>query len=266
MAKTSLVSGKVILARVIRALGYKLPSVYHDDILEWIAEGLGMIQVTNALILKETSDMDCPGEILVRNFCAKLPCGFIAIERVKNEYGNRLREASATAQRTTNPALDRIRASVFNVNPYLHQTEDGVPTESPGTSIPVYGEDIEQSEDLSSKNYYQIKGNYIQTGFEEGYIQIEYWALPTCDEGYPLIPDNEPFKQAIEWYVIMRLIGSGYEHKVFNYQMASAEFEKWAGRGMNEVSYPTPDTMARINNVTVRLIPPDHFRDDFFET
>lgn len=265
-----MVSAKQVLARVIRALGYKLPSTYHDDILEWIAEGIGMTMVTNNLVTRSTGNLNCPGEVLIKNHCAPLPCGFISVKAVEDEQGRDLPEGGDITDITSPTSIrhstdNEARASVFEVNPFQHQTEDGLPVDEPGTSIPIFGQDlVPQTTTEKQRQYYKIEGNYIQTSFEEGYIKIHYNALPVCSEGYPLIPDSENLKQALEWHVIRRLIGSGYEHKVFNYVFADNEFEKYANRAMNEISYPSIDSMERIKNSTVKLIPPTNYAEDFF--
>lgn len=270
MPNFKLVSAKEILARVIRSVGYKLPSTYHDDILEWIPEAIGMLQVTNTLVVTSSGNKNCPEEILVKNHCADLPCGFVSILAVEDENGYRIPEAGDvtdfTSPTSRRHAVSEIaRVSTFEVNPFQHQTSDGIPTEAPGSSIPIYGSDLEVSNSSPKRvSYYKIQGNYIHTSFETGFIKIHYLSLPVDKEGYPLVPDNENFKQAIEWYIIKRLIGAGYEHKVFSYKDVDEQYEKYANRGMNEVSYRSLDTAARTYNSTIRLIPPHHFNEDFF--
>lgn len=270
MPKHILVSGKEVLARVIRGLGYKLPSAYIDDVLEWLAEGLGMIQITNSLITTSTRNMNCPGEVLVRNHCASLPCGLIQILAVEDEHGRRLPEGTDQTDMKSPTSLrhswvDNIRPNTFNVNPYVHQTQDGIPSdEAPSASVPYFGQDITQEDStIRSTHYYKIVGNYIQTSFECGYIKLHYLTIPVDKEGYPLIPDNEAFKQALEWYIIRRLIGSGYQHPVFSYQYADEQFEKYAARGISEVSFYSPEGAAKLNRSLIRLIPPYDWYENF---
>jgi hypothetical protein len=244
-----------------------------DDVLEWIAEGLGFIQVTNALVVTSTGAKGEPNELLVANHVASLPCGFVNLLAIEDENGMRLPEGGDVTDFREQTSARHIgldlpgepRVSVFNVNPFDHQTSSGVPTTQPGTSVPIFGQDIQQTlTNPRARNYYRIKGNCVQTSFESGFIRLHYLAIPTDREGYPLIPDNENFKQCLEWHVIRRLIGAGFEHKVFNYDRADAEFEKYAARAMAEVSYPSLDSIARTNRSTVRLIPPFQFQEDFF--
>lgn len=273
MPNFGMVSAKEVLARLIRGTGYKLPSVYHDDVLEWIVEGIGYIQTTTSLVTKSSGAKDCPDEIIIHNHCAPLPCGFINILAVENENGNRLHEGSditditlQTSSRHIGVGIDGdARISTFETDPFDHQTSTGVPATKPGTGVPWDGSDIVQErERTKGKQYYKIQGNYIQTSFECGHIRIHYLALPVDKEKYPLIPNNENFKQALEWHLIRRLIGAGYQHPVFSWDKADEQFGIYAGRAMNEVSFASLDTRARSWRSTVRLIPPDNYDSDFF--
>lgn len=269
MSKYRFVSGKEVIARVIRGLNYRLPSSYLDDLLEFVGEGLSQLAVTNSLVTTSTGNVDCPGELVVRNHCVSLPCGFVSVLAVEDQYGRRLPEGSDTTDITNQSSLRHIfpnesRPNTFNVDPYVHQTSSGPPDEEPEAAVPYYGEDLTPNTTTTrSSHYYKIQGNYIQTSFEEGFIKLHYLTIPVDKEGYPLIPDNDTFKQALEWYVLKRLIGSGYQHPVFKYEYCEQMFEKYAGRALNEISYYTPDGAAKLNRSFVRLIPPATLWDDF---
>lgn len=269
MPKLRFVSAKEVIANLIRGLGYKLPSHYIDDVLEFTAEGLGMLQVTNTLITTSSGNVDCPGELLVRNHCVSLPCGLVSILAVEDEYGRRLPEGTDTTDLTSQSSIrhsynNDTRPNTFNVDPYVHQTSAGVPDEAPEASVPYFGEDITSEEVTSRSNhYYKVQGNYLQTSFEEGYVKIHYLAIPTDKEGYPLIPDNANFKYALEWHIIRRLIGSGYQHPVFSWDKADQQFEFYAARAMSEISYYSPEGAAKLNRSLIRLIPPSTYYEDF---
>lgn len=273
MPKVPLVSGKVVLANVIRALGYKLPSSSIDDVLEFIGEGLEELQITNSLITTSTGDIDCPDEILIRNHCAQLPCGLVQIVAVEDENGRRLPLGSDQTDIKSQTSirhsyLDSTRPNTFNVDPYVHQTSDGLPEdEAPEASVPYFGEDVTAEEQTVRKNhYYNIQGNYIQTSFECGYVKIHYLSIPVDSDGFPLVPDNANYKRALEWHVIRRLIGAGYKHPVFSYKEADTEFKYYAALGMGEVSYYNPEGAARLNRSHVRLIPNYAAYSNFFSS
>jgi len=273
MAKYPLISAKQVLARTIRNLGYKLPSTYMDDILEWIPEGMGEMEVTQSLIRVSTGGQGDQDALYVKNHCVQLPCGYRAVIAIEDENGRRLPVGGDQTDFTKQSSIRHIsvgisgqpRTTVFEVNPFQHQTADGLPTDEPAESFPWFGQDITTTPGTNrSTHYYQIVGNHIQTSFEEGFIRLHYLSIPVCKEGYPLIPDNENFKRALEWHVIRRLIGSGYKHEVFSYEYANQEFERYAGRAMGEVSFYTPDDAAKLNRSIIRLIPPHQYQNDFF--
>ena len=264
MSNYPMVSAKVVMASLIRGLGYKLPSQYTDDLLEWIPEALEQLQVTSTLVRMITPDKDCGGELIVKNYRVELPCGFQAVIMITDEHGNKLLPGIDARPNTDTQRLQEARAVVFNTNPNYYTTSDGTPTTKPGTSVPLYGQDLTPTAVTNSLHFYQIQGNCIQTSMCDGFIQLTYYAIPTCDDGYPLIPDNGPFKMAIEFWVLTRLIGSGYDHPTFKYQDALALYEKYAARGVGEISYPSPDKMAKTAKVLTRLMPPTSYQEDFF--
>lgn len=266
MPQLGFISAKVIVANVIRGTGNKLPASYTDDVLEWIAEGIGLDYLTNNLITSSTSNCGEPGELNVNNYCVQLPCGFVSILSLEDDRGYVIPESSFTGiPKDLQYQYDVARPSVFEVNPWNHPTATGQPVNTPNPhSPPIFGEDLEQLDYRSSFRFYKIVGNYIQVSFPKGYVKLTYLSLPIDKEGYPLIPNNENFKMAIEFHVIKRLIGAGFEHKVFTYKMANELYDMHISRARNQISYPSFDQMRRNYNTNIRLIPPTGYADQFF--
>jgi hypothetical protein len=273
MAQYPFCSGKQILARLIRNTGGKLPSAYHDDILEWMPEVIDMLCQTNTVTIKSTPSCGEPKALWATNHLVCLPSDRINIIAVEDQYGRRIPEAavdtdlSSPTQRyiSGSGSVNDPRATVFSVNPLNHQTADGTPTTQPGSTVPVYGEDVTNTSSTNNTSMcYKLAGNYMQTSFQEGFVKIHYYARVLDESGYPMIPDNENFKSACAWYILSMLIGAGYEHKVFSFRDCEAQFEKYAARAAGEIGLMSPETMAKVNRVTVRLIEPFRFYEDFF--
>lgn len=268
--KVPLTSAKRVLADIARNNGGRLPTAYHDDILEWLPEGIDMLSRTGTLSTTSTPSLNEAGSLITTNHVVRIPCDLVAILAIEDQYGKRLPEGGDITD-ITRPTTslgqtgDVSRASVFEVNPLVHQTKDGTPTTAPGSSIPLYGTDLELVQNTgTSSAYYKVSGNCIQTSFESGFIKVHYLQRPLDDDGYPMIPDNQNFRTALYWYVMLMLIGAGYEHSVFNYKDCEVKFEKFAARAIGEITYPSLDEYARINRSFVRLVPPHHFHTDFF--
>ena len=102
------------------------------------------------------------------------------------------------------------------------------------------------------------------------FVKIHYTALPTDDEGYPLIPDVAEYKEALYWYVMQKLIGTGFQHPVIPMNLngldyCDAKYKEYAGRALGEIKMPDQDRMGKLRNSVTRLIPPFHFYEDFFQ-
>lgn len=53
---------------------------------------------------------------------------------------------------------------------------------------------------------YMTKPGYIMTNIPNGYIKISYYAIYTDEDSMPMIPDLESYKEAIFWYITMKLM------------------------------------------------------------
>lgn len=52
---------------------------------------------------------------------------------------------------------------------------------------------------------YQINHDYIFTSFQEGAVELAYYAFPVDDNGLPLVPDDVMYLRAIEAFITERI-------------------------------------------------------------
>ena len=57
---------------------------------------------------------------------------------------------------------------------------------------------------------YEIYGNIITTSFDEGKIQLSYLAIPTDDDGEPMIPNSEEVISACKSYIAEKVMTKLY--------------------------------------------------------
>jgi hypothetical protein len=81
---------------------------------------------------------------------------------------------------------------------------------------------IPSNKDCPIEFTYIINSGVIKTSFETGHVEVAYKTLETCEDNYPLIPDDEDTKLAIEYYIRFRYLEPLWEmgkitDKVFNY-------------------------------------------------
>lgn len=132
------------------------------------------------------------------------------------------------------------------------------------------GEKLLQSEsrttdeeyNYSSSEYYYLIPNYIVTSFESGTIKIYYDAFPVDDEGFPLMPDEVHYKEALTFYCLYKLLGRGYQHPVFNYESAFNQWMYYKVRAINKGKNFTKDRLKMFEVNWVKFWPHYHARYD----
>ena len=253
------VSVKEVIGKIARNTGKNLPSEYIEDMLEWIPEAI--VKLHTKYTLEE-----CYADLTIANHAVGLPCGFVDIIAVEHER-RRLREGGDIRNLKAPYPLSSPRGGEKDL--FQTDTEEDKDLSPDGIGR-QYIEDL-RGQDLKQigagnfdADYYKLQAGCIQTSFEEGLITLHYRALPTDDCGYPLVPDNENYKEAIYWYVLQKMIESGYEHKIFDWKHCWNMFENvYARRAINEIKYPTVDKMEKFYRAFIRLVPPEHFYEDF---
>lgn len=270
MAYTS-TSIKEILGRIIRNVDNKLPSHYIDSMLEWIPEAVEQLRTPFTLAKMSTPNYNCQGQYVTQNHAVRLPCGLIELLAVENQYGQRIYRSGAQLD-NTNPSVGRSTVLGDNalVTSFITDVSKiGTGSES-GPGVPWDGSNIVADQSPVTMPYYDIQLDYLLSSEESMFVKLHYYGLPVDEDGYPLIPNVEEYKEALFWYVMGKLIGSGYKHPVIpsslqGIEYCEAKFEKFAGRALGEIKMPDQDRMGKLYNATVRLIPPVHFYEDFFQ-
>lgn len=88
---------------------------------------------------------------------------------------------------------------------------------------------------------YTLNPNYINTSFEEGCITVYYLGIETDCDGYPMVVDDAIYREALCWYILMKLIGRGFKHQTFSYADAEARWNKMHVRAKNRCRMPDID-------------------------
>lgn len=105
---------------------------------------------------------------------------------------------------------------------------------------------------------YKIQNNVIFTSIETGKIEIAYRAMMIDDEGYPMIPDNSSFIDALGLFIKKRhaekLVENG-KLDIRIYQMIQKEYAFTVGQASNDLIRPDMDKMEAITNMWNQLIP-----------
>ncbi len=114
------------------------------------------------------------------------------------------------------------------------------------------------NERASCEYSYTVNPNYINSDLPDGEsIEIFYQAFPTDEQGFPLIPSDVTFKQAIMWYIISRLMLRGFEHpdKKLDFEAAEARWLKYCTQAENDAKMLDIARYESFKDQWVRLIP-----------
>lgn len=264
-----------IIARIDRNMGGNLPGAFIGMIPEWIDEAMLQLQTKWELEKTSTPCKDCPEPVVTKQHVANLPCGMSVLLAVEDEYGRRMRYGTdqldftrQSARVYPNSGANTIRATNFQMD--VSKSAGWSPSTENATegAIPWDGSDIQPFNDSGRGFYYQIQGNKIQTSEESMFIRIHYLKVPTDEKGLPLIPENENYKQALFYYVMKQLIAAGVKHPIWSgqngYTFLDDQFEKFAGRAIAEITYPSVDRMESIRVAWAeRIIFPYSMWEDF---
>lgn len=103
---------------------------------------------------------------------------------------------------------------------------------------------------------YTLRGDILFVGDSKlENIYIKYSAPEIDCDGYWLIPDSEHLKEAIYWYVVMKLLAIGKTISNFSHQYAQQQFEKiYAPRAISHLKRYTTEDAERNRRLQTRLI------------
>lgn len=105
---------------------------------------------------------------------------------------------------------------------------------------------------------YKTQGGIIYTSLEECTIELSYQAIATDTEGYPAIPDNSTFINALELYITkkqFRILFDMQQISPASYQNIQQEYAWAVGQCQSDLIRPTIDQMESITNMWNTLVP-----------
>lgn len=118
----------------------------------------------------------------------------------------------------------------------------------------------------SVEESYIMNPNYIQTTFEEGCVTCYYEAIPVDCNGYPEVPDDAMFRQAVTWYIIRCMLMRGFKHQVITFPQADANWEKYYPRAQNRAKMPDIDGYEIFKKSHLGLVKSTNMTNEFFNT
>lgn len=116
---------------------------------------------------------------------------------------------------------------------------------------------------------YKIQGMMIYTSIRKGEIEMAYRAIMVDDEGYPLIPDDSSFTNALQLYIKKKHFTILFDlGKISHQVLANTQQEYcWAvGQAQSSLTIPSVDQMQSIVNLWTTLVPRMNSHREGFRT
>lgn len=220
------------------------------DAMEWISDALADIGASHQY---EPAKED----LTVNNHRAFLPCDCISVLGVEYE-GYKLFSAPHSAKpRRNNNFNNGLPVYTTSEEAYQNSLADGA------TSETVLGE--LEAKDLRHDVYYYLSPEMITTSFESGTITLYFLKVITDDEGFPMIPDEPHYREAIMFFIMMKMILGGYRHHTIDLKYAESKWQHHKRKAFAKANIPTLDQMETMKNGLVRLVKGFNLSTRFFQ-
>ena len=116
---------------------------------------------------------------------------------------------------------------------------------------------------------YSVNDSYIFTNFEEGRVLMSFKAMPVDDRGFPKIPDDVKFKEAVASHIKWRIAFIQWMSGKMPgpaYQILERDRDFYIGAAQTRDKMPSIDMAESIKNNWLRLIPKINQHRDGFQS
>lgn len=245
----SSVSIENVIGRILRNTQLSDMSAM-QNMYEWIPEAMELLE-TQYQLSPEFKDLS------ISFHQSKLPCGLIILDAVEYNgcrlpLSNTVRPVHAGAPSTN--SSQTVQKSIIGYQE---------------NHITGNGSFVSTLEELNSRGYaagefYYTKLGYLCTSMKTASVRLFYRVPPLDEQGFPLIPDNGNYKEAMYWWVRGKLLGGGYiNDSRQDEDSCLRKFELYGARAVGEITYPSIDRMEMIKAHQVRLIAPMNYWESY---
>jgi len=247
-------SSKYIIAKIFRDLNPQHDN-FVEDAFEWIGEALELIGAVPQYKLKSET-------LQVIDHKVHLPCDLYLIEQVSHNgvpmrYGSQSFPFGLHCNDcVSNSSIGSTAEFIWVSNP------NALKIDNSDTFLPLK---VGSNGGFSNAVYY-IDNDWLKTSFKDGEICLFYRGFLVDEDNYPLVPNHTSYREALYWYVRMKMIGSGIIDPVFKYTDAEDRWLKYCTQARNKFNMPDVAQMEAIKDRWVRLIPQMNVDKDFFQS
>ena len=263
-----------VVDKVIRDLGLGDNEIPYTDFIEWSADALEHIGS-----YYQNEEKECM--IVIEDYHGALPCDFYKPIRFLNGcsvtpgeggfYGGTLVESlnKIGFDYESAPAYERFKE--IHVAGIAKPSNQYASIDSLVTGLNLNKNLIgNPTTNKFSDMDWNLNFNKITAAFRYGIIQVQYLAMPVDDRGFPLVPDDVSFRDALMWKIAYHL--SMRDPKLLkNPQMQNMEYcrqmwSKYCGQARASANMPNLDMALRMKNNWLKLHNNPNADDNLFAT
>lgn len=243
------ISVKQVIAKVLTDNDMQEDTHRVTDMVEWAGEAIERIGAFPSLEMRVAGK---GGEepLTVDNYQAELPTGLHQIIQV----------AYAEEDNYDGPFYPmRYSSGSFSAVRGITANDGSGDTEEEKTSQTEFTVDY----------VYVISPGYIKINKPTGLLLVSYTKIPTDDDGYPMIPNDQGYIDALYWYITMKLYYPMWVQGRIRdavYYDARRSWNYYSKQAYGNAMMPNPDQMEAIKNTWNRLIPELGDHNNFFST
>lgn len=291
---TKLTSTREIVAKVIADLDLKEDEIKITDIVEYIGEAIEKIGGISQYA-KKVSGVDGVPVIPIHDHRAPLPCDLHQLHQVAYSWNAcgpwfPMRKATGSFAAWGNndccckcekPEMIIQNDTLVNLVVDMYGNIDK--TEAIEMINTNYNLRVILSNLINNHTYnwgqfwntanpsggfqYSVKPGYIMTNVPCGFLKLSYSAIPTDENSYPLIPDLASYKEAIYWYVTMKLKYPEYLNGRMNREIYYDIRRSWnfyCKQAYAEALMPNEDGLESIKNTWNKIVPEYNDHNTFY--
>lgn len=250
---------QTILDELYRDNGYTI-EVPWQDVVEWIFDSMELIRAKTQYIDRKIC-------LTIDNYRAVLPCDFHRIIQAAGSFGGCYPFAMLESTNTFHPSGGDCNLSTdmkylngeINPTTSAYQTPIGEDIYgNPVFELGSIGSTFAINSDMAvvgnpsyDQTTYKINENYIFTNYESGFVYLSYQAIPVDKEGFPLIPEDTKYKEAVKAYLRMKIDYMLHRRGMLTRDIYQEAVQFWSfrcGQAQNEAKMPSIDQLQGIQN------------------
>ncbi len=280
------ISLKSIMEQIYADNGYQFELPW-ADCMQWTEEALNLIGHPRQYVRKVTGHRSNPN-LDIKDYRAHLPCDFYQLEQVAVN-GQPAEYSGDTFHHLLDGGCCGIEGFT-NLAANVHEQNWGTivkVTNTDGTAVYEQRDEQEldnlnldnngimsfdmtaQIDNTFSPITFDLNNDHITLSVKEGRVCMAYLAIPTDEEGLPLIPDDTSYQIAIKKYLTMKIDYIAWrkgELRSDIFQHSEQEWAWYVGQAGNKAKMPSIDQLEAIKNQTMRLLPNINAHETFFRT